>query len=109
MREPGPQAVELPILRHELTGFSESVYCPLGDASGAADSSPVAEADGSADAEGSTEPDAGVEGSGTAVGSGMSRDGIPATARTRTSTKMAMTAMTQLRARRSSRVGNAPR
>lgn len=90
-------------------------YSPLGDALGDADSDADADADADGDAEvepeaeGSTELEAGVDGSGMIVGSGMRRDGMPSTARTKTRTKMAMTVRIQVRARRSSRVGSAPR
>ena len=56
-----------------------------------------------------TELDAGIDGSGMSVGSGMRRDGMPSAASTKTRTKMAMTVRIQVRARRSSRVGSAPR
>ena len=88
-------------------------YSPLGGALGEADSDADADAEGDADAEpdadGSTEMDAGVDGSGMIVGSGMRRDGMPSAARTKMRTKIAMTVRIQVRARRSSRVGSAPR
>ena len=90
-------------------------YSPLGDALGEADSDAEADADADGeaeadpDADGSTVLEAGLDGSGMIVGSGMRRDGMPSAARTNMRTKMAMTVTIQVRARRSSRVGSAPR
>jgi hypothetical protein len=114
-------AREAPVF--EVTG----AYSPLGDGLTDADADAAADADADgevdadaeddgsadagadADAEGSTEPDAGTDGSGTGVGSGKRRDGMPRKARTKISRKMPMTARTQGRASRSSRVGSDPR
>lgn len=68
-----------------------------------------ADADAATEGDGSTEVEAGTEGSGTGVGSGMKRDGMPRTERSRMSTKKPMTMKIHGRASRSLRVGSAPR
>lgn len=92
---------------------------PYGEADGDADAEPDPDAEGEiepdsegeadVDADGTTELEAGREGSGTGVGSGMSRDGMPANDSTKIRTKMPRTARIQGRANRSSREGSAPR
>ena len=78
------------------------------DAEGASD--PVAEADGEDDGDGDGESDAaGMEGSGIGVGSGTKLDGTPRIDSTMTSARMAKTVRIHGRARRSLRVGRAPR
>lgn len=73
------------------------------------DSDVAGDAASGADAEGAIEPEAGSEGSGTGVGSGKMREGTPSTESTITRPKMPMTVRIHGRARRSSRVGSAPR
>ena len=73
-------------------------------ASGEPDSDGAADGDSLPDAEGS-----GSDGTGIGVGSGTKRDGISRKLRTKIATKIAMTAMSHGRARRSLRVGRAPR
>jgi hypothetical protein len=52
---------------------------------------------------------AGIDGTGSGVGSGAKRDGISNALRMRIATKIAKTMRIHGRAKRSSRVGNAPR
>ena len=114
----------------KYTDRTPSVQCPrwnYGEDVASDDGSSVADADGSslADAEGSAlaDSDALDDGSadaaalaegrggsvGIGVGSGMNRDGTPATDSAMISTKMPMTVRIHGRASRSSRVGSDPR
>jgi hypothetical protein len=85
-------------------GDGEPDAAPDPDADGDALSEGVASSVGSAEADGT-----GIEGSGSSVGSGMSRDGMPAMESTMTSTKIPATVRSHGFASRSSRVGRAPR
>ena len=77
----------------------------VADPEASADGEPDADADADADPDGAAD----TEGVGTAVGSGTKRDGIWRAERTKISTKMPPTMSSHGRARRSSRVGSAPR
>jgi hypothetical protein len=68
------------------------------------------EFDGETDGDALSEPDGtGMDGIGMGVGSGTKRDGISRKLRTKIPTKITRTAMSHGRARRSLRVGSAPR
>jgi len=116
----GPRADVRPSALYELVGRDvrdqiRGGAVAYGVAEGEAD--PDALAPGDPEPEGATDgdPDAdddgttGTDGIGSGVGSGVNRDGISRKLRTKIATKIAMTAMIQGRARRSLRVGRAPR
>ena len=86
----------------------------MGEAEGDGDPDPDADSDADADGDGESVGSgvaeaAGIEASGGDVGSGMNRDGMPATDSTMTSRKIATTVMIHGFANRSWRVGRAPR
>ena len=75
----------------------------------AGDSEPDGSADGEPDAPADGDGGAENDGTGSGVGSGANRDGTPSAERMKIETKMANTIRTHGFARRSSRVGSAPR
>ena len=103
-----PASRAWPIFADRSTNYGAGV------ADGDAEPDPVADGEGEAEGEGDGDGDgvsdtAGIDGSGIGVGSGTKRDGTPRIDSTITSTKIAMTARIHGRARRSCRVGRAPR